>query len=141
MWRSTSSSSLSGLKRSQPEHEDPDYTCCVCLNVLKDPVTLPCGHTHCLSCVEKVASTGRRACPICREVMPAVLPNVNVVLRNVIQKVKTRAAANLSSQSSSNSCTQRPLPAVPTPVSVNWGDRPHPSGPLWDPLAHPGGGR
>jgi hypothetical protein len=39
------SSSQQGQKRNRQEQEvDPSFTCTVCMEVLLDPVTPPCGH-------------------------------------------------------------------------------------------------
>jgi hypothetical protein len=70
---------------------DPDCCCAVCFDVLVDPVTMPCGHTlnqRCLQLLVAAASdgAGQRACPTCREVLPAVLPSVNIQLRNLVQR-------------------------------------------------------
>jgi hypothetical protein len=83
-------SSLSGHKPPHAE-DDPDCTCFVCYEVLLDPVTLPCGHTLDQRCLLRVVATassgvGQRACPYCRHPLPAVLPGVNIPMRNTIQQ-------------------------------------------------------
>uniref|UniRef100_A0A8D3D2Z5 RING-type domain-containing protein n=1 Tax=Scophthalmus maximus TaxID=52904 RepID=A0A8D3D2Z5_SCOMX len=32
--------------------EQDQFCCSVCLEVLRDPVTIPCGHSYCLGCIE-----------------------------------------------------------------------------------------
>jgi len=83
------SSSLSGHKRRQAE---VDVSCCraVCLEVLVDPVTLPCGHCLDQRCLQKVVvpasgGTGQRACPTCRKALPAELPAINDQMRDLVQ--------------------------------------------------------
>ncbi|XP_028971916.1 tripartite motif-containing protein 16-like isoform X2 [Esox lucius] len=48
------------------------FRCPVCLEVLKDPVTIPCGHSYCLACIEEHWEGRRRKgvasynCPQCK---------------------------------------------------------------------------
>ena len=87
-----SSQSLSGQKRAHAEPEiDTDCTCFVCYEVMLDPVTLACGHTLDQRCLLKVVATanrgaGQHACPMCRTMLPATLPGVNVQLRDTLQQ-------------------------------------------------------
>ena len=51
-------------------------SCAVCLELLHDPVSAPCGHSFCKACFEKWR-TGTKAncdkCPTCREPLPETL--------------------------------------------------------------------
>jgi hypothetical protein len=82
------STSQHGQKRDRPEQEmDPDFTCAVCMEVLLDPVTPPCGHALDQRCMQKLLDTGgQRTCPTCRDPLPDQLPRVSVQLRNVVQQ-------------------------------------------------------
>ena len=45
-------------------------TCSICFEIFKDPKTLPCLHSFCKDCIDKLTDEGRtneHQCPICRE--------------------------------------------------------------------------
>ncbi|XP_013400533.1 tripartite motif-containing protein 59-like [Lingula anatina] len=45
-------------------------TCSVCLDLYKDPRTLPCQHIFCLACLSGIMKADRSVCcPICREIV------------------------------------------------------------------------
>lgn len=69
----------SGIKRPKEE----EFWCCICQDVLVDPVTLPCGHSFDNACIRRhsESSTQTPLCPMCRAPLPNPLPQTNVLLK------------------------------------------------------------
>ncbi|KAI4887594.1 hypothetical protein NFI96_030746, partial [Prochilodus magdalenae] len=50
---------------------EEQFTCCICLDLFHRPVSIPCGHNFCLSCIQGFWDTARRSeCPLCKEHFP-----------------------------------------------------------------------
>ncbi|OCT66699.1 tripartite motif-containing protein 65 [Xenopus laevis] len=71
-----------------------DLICSVCQGIYLDPVTLPCGHSFCLLCIEGTWNWQRRkkefnSCPECRETYKTC-PELrrNVTLRKIVEHYK-----------------------------------------------------
>ena len=43
-----------------------DYTCCICLSLMVDPVTLHCQHSYCRHCLVQCFELSSKRCPSCR---------------------------------------------------------------------------
>jgi len=71
--------------------EQYQFSCSVCLEVLRDPATIPCGHSYCLDCIEGywngAKQKGQYSCPQCRQVFNVrPLLSRNTVLGEVVEK-------------------------------------------------------
>lgn len=69
------------------------FNCSICLDVLKNPVTIPCGHSYCSACIkgywDQDEYLGIYACPQCRQTFsPRPLLGRNTMLADVVEKFK-----------------------------------------------------
>ncbi|CAH1442969.1 unnamed protein product [Lactuca virosa] len=64
-----------------------DFDCMLCLKLLYEPITTPCGHTFCRSCLFQSMDRGNR-CPLCRTVL-FISPRtcaISVTLNSIIER-------------------------------------------------------
>ncbi|XP_030634697.1 E3 ubiquitin-protein ligase TRIM39-like isoform X5 [Chanos chanos] len=101
----TSSSSL--LSEDQ-------FLCSVCLDVFTDPVSTPCGHNFCVTCLNKHwDSTQHCQCPLCKEqfnIRPEL--KINTILREVVDHFKKKGDLVKPGEVSCDVCTAQKLKAV-----------------------------
>ncbi|XP_028853044.1 E3 ubiquitin/ISG15 ligase TRIM25-like isoform X1 [Denticeps clupeoides] len=76
--------------------EDQDLlTCSVCLDLLEDPVTLPCGHSYCLSCINGCwdgdDQMGIYSCPDCRRTFrPRPVLHKNNMMADITENLRKK---------------------------------------------------
>ena len=68
---------------------EEDAECGICKSVMRHPVSVLCGHTFCEVCLYTHTESkmpNRDKCPLCRARLPRSVPQVNIVLRDVLHK-------------------------------------------------------
>lgn len=80
------------VTKSSAHRISRDLTCSICLDLFKQPVSLPCDHTFCQGCIEGYwtgprghGQGGTGSCPQCRKVYPGQSYRPNRIVANIVE--------------------------------------------------------
>ncbi|XP_073686757.1 uncharacterized protein [Garra rufa] len=83
------------LKMTEARLSQDELMCSVCLDLLKDPVSIQCGHSYCKSCItdcwDREDQMRVYSCPQCRQTFsPRPALATNTILAELVEKLKKR---------------------------------------------------
>ncbi|XP_033988029.1 tripartite motif-containing protein 16-like [Trematomus bernacchii] len=85
---------MGGTMSQEGAQLDQDAICCsICLDVLKEPATIPCGHSFCMNCIQthwdKEDEKEVYSCPQCRQSFtPRPVLLKSIMLADLVEKQK-----------------------------------------------------
>jgi Lon protease-like protein len=104
--------------------------CGICMQLLSDPLTLPCGHTFCASCLiqmshsansNSITSSSSSACPFCRAPILSISSRKpSILLERVIGLVFPQESkqVQIDKNQSSNSNSSSPPVTLPSTIGL-----------------------
>ncbi|XP_063050782.1 E3 ubiquitin/ISG15 ligase TRIM25-like [Engraulis encrasicolus] len=105
--------------------QEESFTCPVCLELLRDPVTIPCGHNFCIRCINgcwnQEDGKGEYSCPLCKHTFDSrPVLHKNPLIAEVVDKFR-KTSLHVASPAhyyagpgdvACDLCTRRKLTAV-----------------------------
>ncbi|XP_048021177.1 tripartite motif-containing protein 12A-like [Megalobrama amblycephala] len=78
---------------------EEDLSCPVCCDIYINPVLLPCSHSVCSSCIQKVwENKTLKECPVCRTTSSNDRPPLNLALKNLCESFQKERRQRSSSE-------------------------------------------
>ncbi|XP_034557544.1 finTRIM family, member 86 [Notolabrus celidotus] len=118
--------------------EEETFVCSVCLDTLKEPATLPCGHSYCLACIQshwdKKDRKGECSCPQCRQVFK---PRPSLAKSTVLVEAMEKLRTNSFKQGSSTAPLSMPVYMEVLPNTVQRQGSIYPQIPTMEPRPCP----
>uniref|UniRef100_A0A8C0WL68 Uncharacterized protein n=1 Tax=Castor canadensis TaxID=51338 RepID=A0A8C0WL68_CASCN len=67
-----------------------ELVCSICKDILKEPVTIDCGHNFCLTCISQIgeAPDGTLKCPLCQNSVRRTTFRHNWLLASLVEKIQ-----------------------------------------------------
>ena len=65
--------------------DSPNFDCPVCLDIINEPISLPCGHNFCSDCHQELSSHCKGKCPVCRRQFPSRSYQINSLIKYFVQ--------------------------------------------------------
>ena len=86
------------LSRMSATSDDVDVndltTCCICFQMFVHPQKLPCDHTYCATCMDRLQVSGMIKCPLCNQVFSAQQVRADFRLARFIEVLTEKLAVS-----------------------------------------------